>query len=304
MIFEGTRAEKTEAFYRHVEAVHSAVKKPLKDLGKGKGKATTEERKRTCIGTSSGDTTEPDSTVASGQQAIWDLTMQPAREKSTETDPTRQDRGNDPPSPDNESSVPGSPAGWTDFRLADAMYKGKERATSTSGISTDSMQPSLIYGPSFKEDAPPSLHGSSSSLTESEASIDTALVENFSEPVRLLDDNGVLVQLLRYECVFWFLSCPYVSQDRSDWDIHCLSHFRGNAPPQSVQCPLCDWGASSDDNASAWNARMDHFVVTHFSVGETLLNSRADIPLFTHLWQQRLIGDRDFQELRGLCWSS
>ena len=309
LIFEGTRAKKTEAFYRHVEAAHSAVNKPLKDLGKGKGKASTEEGKQTSIGTPCGDIAESALTVASGQQATWDLTMQPSRESSTETDLPRQDRSNDPPSSDDEKSITDSNAVWTDFRLADAMHKGKERAMSSTSMI--SLAPLSKQGSSIVNDSqPPSLHGSTSSLISlSRPSIDTEIIDLYTDQVRLPDNNGELIQpdfdpTIAYECVFWFLGCSYVSQDRSEWESHCMEHFRGNAPPQSVQCPLCDWGASSDDNASAWNAWMDHLAVTHFSVGDILRTSRADIPLFTHLWQQRLIGDRNFQKLRGLCWSS
>ncbi|KAF2195525.1 hypothetical protein K469DRAFT_14220 [Zopfia rhizophila CBS 207.26] len=103
-----------------------------------------------------------------------------------------------------------------------------------------------------------------------------------------------------YECPFWFLSCSYISRDKEEWKIHSLSHFRGEEPPRSVQCPLCDqFRHTLEDGCTAWNHRMEHVAAFHHSIGETLRTSRPDFPLFQHLWQKRLIDDWDLKELKG-----
>lgn len=55
-----------------------------------------------------------------------------------------------------------------------------------------------------------------------------------------------------YECAFWFLSCTYISGNEEEWMNHCLSHFRGQEPPTSVQCPLCEFHGTWGDGQTAW----------------------------------------------------
>ncbi|KAF2494133.1 hypothetical protein BU16DRAFT_65607 [Lophium mytilinum] len=100
-----------------------------------------------------------------------------------------------------------------------------------------------------------------------------------------------------YECAFWFLSCSYVSTDEEEWRAHCASHFQGEQPPKSVQCPLCDeFNATFNDGREAWDARMKH-VVWHHDLGQSLQASRPDFHLFQHLWQKGLIDDAALEEL-------
>lgn len=143
--------------------------------------------------------------------------------------------------------------------------------------------------------------------TATESSISTGLASQFTG-VPLLDDyNGVLeVPLVhsrspQYQCVFWFLDCNHIFRDQDRWESHCLSHFRGEEPPLSAQCPLCDWVSEPDpdDGWTVWGSRMDHLATYHLNIGESLKTSRPDFKLYQHLWRKRLIDEQDLKELMG-----
>ncbi|KAJ4994482.1 hypothetical protein SVAN01_00311 [Stagonosporopsis vannaccii] len=174
--------------------------------------------------------------------------------------------------------------------------------------SGSSMTPALLHHPPASAGTP-SLYSSKThaSATTASSSVSTGLVDHgllASYPL-LSEDNGVLVQPLLHtetpvlRCVFWFLDCGFLCHDREQWETHTLSHFRGEAPPRSVVCPLCDWEASRDDALGAWRLKMAHLADHHFAFGHTLSTSRPDFHLFHHLWQKRLIDDEDLKELKG-----
>ncbi|KAF2447006.1 hypothetical protein P171DRAFT_519334 [Karstenula rhodostoma CBS 690.94] len=167
-----------------------------------------------------------------------------------------------------------------------------------------SMAPACVHQSNASTQAP-SL-SNFSEATPTETSISTGQASFFTGGVPLLeDDNGVLVRPQHtcrtpvYECAFWFLRCSYISNSMEEWHTHCLSHFRGEEPPRSVGCPLCDWEHLSDDGKIAWDRRMDHIAYEHFQRGQTLKTSRPDFGLFHHLWNKRLIDDQDLKELKG-----
>ncbi|PVI06688.1 hypothetical protein DM02DRAFT_496124, partial [Periconia macrospinosa] len=167
-----------------------------------------------------------------------------------------------------------------------------------------SMAPTCIHQPSASTH-PPSLYNFSDA-TPTETSISTGLASQFTGMPLLEEVNGILERRPNpyrrpiYECAFWFLSCSYASDDEEEWKTHCLSHFRGQEPPRSVQCPLCDeFHGTWEDGRTAWDARMEHIARAHTTMGETLKTSRPDFHLFTHLWQKRIIGDQDLKELKG-----
>ncbi|KAF2807739.1 uncharacterized protein BDZ99DRAFT_64828 [Mytilinidion resinicola] len=150
-----------------------------------------------------------------------------------------------------------------------------------------------------------------SEATPTESSISTGLASRLSGFQLLEEVDGVLevvgVLELRpnlrspvYECTFWFLSCCYISADKEEWRTHCASHFRGEEPPKSVQCPLCEeFKTTYEDGHYAWKERIEH-VAWHHELGQTLKTSRPDFHLIQHLWQKRLIGDDDLKELNGV----
>jgi len=167
------------------------------------------------------------------------------------------------------------------------------------------MAPACIHQSSGASNHPPSLYHYSDA-TPTETSISTGLASRFSGVPLLEDVNGVLerrpntIRQPTYECSFWFLSCSYISYDKEEWRTHCLSHFRGEEPPKSVQCPLCDQFQYTCDNGwTSWNCRMEHVSYHHNTLGESLRTSRPDFHLFQHLWQKRLIDDQDLKELKG-----
>ncbi|KAH9864777.1 hypothetical protein IAQ61_008722 [Plenodomus lingam] len=152
-------------------------------------------------------------------------------------------------------------------------------------------------------------HDHETDATPTETSISTGLASHFPSVPLLQENNGILqvppatdpahLPPPLYECTFWFLNCTAIFSRFSDWDTHCLSHFRGEEPPRSVQCPLCDWTTTSPDGTLAWKARMQHLARAHTMIGHTLRTSRPDFLLFNHLWRVRLIDDYDLKELQG-----
>lgn len=168
------------------------------------------------------------------------------------------------------------------------------------------MAPALIHQ-SNASTHPPSLRSyyTNTEATPTETSISTGLASHFSGVPLLEDNNGVLEQpraQMRapvYECAFWFLSCGCIFADKEEWETHCLSHFRGEEPPRSVQCPLCEWATTCNDGWTSWELRMQHLAYEHNMLGQTLRTSRPDFMLFQHLWQKRLIDDQDLKELKG-----
>lgn len=170
--------------------------------------------------------------------------------------------------------------------------------------SNSSMAPACIHQSSTASQHPPSLYNYSEA-TPTETSISTGLASHFSGVPLLEDVNGVLerrsttIRQPAFECAFWFLSCSYISYDRDEWLTHTLSHFRGEEPPRSVQCPLCsEFTYTSSSGWESWTYRMEH-VAYHHLLGRSLRTSRPDFHLFQHLWQKRLIDDQDLKELKG-----
>ncbi|KAF2851059.1 hypothetical protein T440DRAFT_373212, partial [Plenodomus tracheiphilus IPT5] len=141
--------------------------------------------------------------------------------------------------------------------------------------------------------------------TPTATSISTGLASHLAGVALLEERSGILTVPPApacppiYECAFWFLGCGALFAARHEWETHCLSHFRGQEPPRSVQCPLCAWSAARDDGAHAWHLRMQHLADAHTMRGQTLRTSRPDFRLFQHLWQKRLIDDHDLKELQG-----
>jgi len=185
-------------------------------------------------------------------------------------------------------SLPGAPQQVTAHPHPQSIGSSMARTQLHQPSNASGYAPSLLY----------------SEATPTESSVSTGLASRLSGFQLLEEVDGVLelrpnLRSPVYECAFWFLSCSYISQDREEWRTHCASHFRGEEPPKSVQCPLCgQFKATYGDGRDAWNARMEH-VAWHHELGQTLKTSRPDFHLFQHLWQKRLIDDADLKELKG-----
>jgi hypothetical protein len=101
----------------------------------------------------------------------------------------------------------------------------------------------------------------------------------------------------RYPCSFYFLRCPYASDDLQEWYTHCLAHFRGCLPPRTVQCQYCSaFEYTSNDGHHSWDVRAQH-IASHHNQGFTLIHARRDSSLIRHLRRQRIINDAEYQEL-------
>lgn len=166
----------------------------------------------------------------------------------------------------------------------------------------------LVHQSNASSAYPPSLHSCRTGTTDgtpTETSISTELASQLSGLPLLEENNGVLeipqihIRDPIFECAFWFLNCSFIFKHRDEWEEHCLAHFQGEEPPCSVQCPLCDWTAASDDGFQSWSWRMQHLAQTHTMLGQTLRTSRPDFGLFQHLWQKKLIDGSDLKELKG-----
>lgn len=190
--------------------------------------------------------------------------------------------------------------------VSDTLASGCTATVKSAGSSM--AMGTLVHQSNASTHAPSLYHGGSYTDTEAtptETSVSTGLVDHFYG-VPLLEDNDGVLEVPHahrgapfYECVFWFLRCEQVFDEKDTWETHCLSHFRGEEPPRSVQCPLCEWHSTHEDGSHAWNLRMQHLASHHVMLGQTLRTSRPDFHLFQHLWQTRLIDDHDLKELKG-----
>ena len=188
-----------------------------------------------------------------------------------------------------------------------SSYSSNPPAAATRSVrsgSSMSMAHAVIHQSSNASQQAPSLCNYTE-VTPTETSISTAQASYLPGVPLLEDNNGVLERqstLMRrpmYQCPFWFLSCSYVTEDVEEWRTHCLAHFRGEEPPRSVTCPLCDdLKLTCADGWTAWEYRMQH-LADHHEAGHTLRTSRPDFHLFQHLWQKHLIDDQDLKELKG-----
>lgn len=113
------------------------------------------------------------------------------------------------------------------------------------------------------------------------------------------DGSQVKLESASYECVFWFLACPYQSPDRVDWRAHCRSHLRGLNPPIKVACQLCSWVTEDDDGEIAWEFQMQH-LETHISVGQSLRDGQPGDGLCEYIWLMRLISTESLENLKGM----
>ncbi|EON68019.1 hypothetical protein W97_07166 [Coniosporium apollinis CBS 100218] len=101
------------------------------------------------------------------------------------------------------------------------------------------------------------------------------------------------------ECPFHFLNCHFRSYDLEHWKTHTMWHFRGQDPPRSIECPLCDtFNYTYPNGFDAWDARMNHQAQHHYA-GHTLATARPEFKLHHYLWQRRIISHAELQELKG-----
>ena len=105
-----------------------------------------------------------------------------------------------------------------------------------------------------------------------------------------------------FECVFWFLDCPFTSHNQDQWKAHCSTHLQGHDPPNAVKCPLCDDFEEYhyEDGQLAWARKLDHLARHHFLLGQMLRNNAVDQNLLSFLWQKNMISERQYEEWKEI----
>jgi len=104
------------------------------------------------------------------------------------------------------------------------------------------------------------------------------------------------------ECPFNLLYCLRDFADEQDWVDHSLTHFntrdRVVRPPKSNRCCFCDAVFQSHNAFESWSNRMQH-VHFHHQLGHRLAVARPDFELFKYMYDNYLIDDATYKDLKG-----
>lgn len=100
------------------------------------------------------------------------------------------------------------------------------------------------------------------------------------------------------ECPFNLLFCFMAFSSLDEWINHSLSHFKNISPSTSNICCFCEAIFRRPSGMSSWKDRMHH-VALHHQLGHKLAHAQPDFELFTYLWNNRLISDTDYKDLKG-----
>lgn len=145
-----------------------------------------------------------------------------------------------------------------------------------------------------------------SSLRSSE-SIPTSMAARHLDSLPILeqDQSGALIvgpnrRLTVLECPFNLLYCfeDFSDSNLTGWILHSLTHFRKVEPPKSNKCCFCEEVFKSPDGVTSWQDRMNH-VFLHHRLGHSLSCARPDFDLYTYLWNNHVLSDADFRDIRG-----
>ena len=121
--------------------------------------------------------------------------------------------------------------------------------------------------------------------------------------------NGPGTQRPALQCPFRLLDCILDYSRFDDWFRHSLTHFQTNhshrerptpevTPPTNNRCCFCAATFYSPDGMRSWYERMRH-VEQHHQIGHTLAHARPDFQLFDYLWENHLIDEIDYREIKG-----
>ena len=104
------------------------------------------------------------------------------------------------------------------------------------------------------------------------------------------------------ECPFNLLYCLNAFANEQDWVNHSLTHFNTAThvigPPKRNSCCFCDATFESHNALRSWALRMEH-VQFHHRLGHRLAFARPDFELFKYLYDNKLISDATYKDLRG-----
>lgn len=105
------------------------------------------------------------------------------------------------------------------------------------------------------------------------------------------------------ECPFNLLYCLKDFSNGDDWVKHSLTHFVTRnrvmvGPPRRNRCCFCDAVFESHNPLESWALRMEH-VQFHHHLGHRLAVARPDFELFEYLFENKLIDDATYKDLKG-----
>lgn len=105
------------------------------------------------------------------------------------------------------------------------------------------------------------------------------------------------------ECPFHQLPCsmtPMTLSKIEDWISHSLEHFEKIPPPNLNKCCFCsdEFKCPTQKKECSWRERMRHVAMEHHQHGDRLATARPDFELFTFLWNNKLISDPLYKELK------
>lgn len=111
------------------------------------------------------------------------------------------------------------------------------------------------------------------------------------------------------QCPFRTLGCMLDYSNLDHWFWHTVGHFetkgsklaQGYAtviPPRSNRCCFCPMEFSHISGFASWRMRMLH-VAQHHRIGHSLSHAQPDFQFFDYLWENYLIDEEDYRELKG-----
>ena len=154
----------------------------------------------------------------------------------------------------------------------------------------------------------PALTVATSRATSSIASSVGARALEGQQRILETDQGGVLVvpplqEQRILECPFNLaFFCLMTFSNEEDWVRHSLTHFNSDQgavePPTSNKCCFCEKEFRSTRPYQSWADRMRH-VCLHHCLGHRLAHARPDFALFKYLFDNRLISDAEYRDLKG-----
>ena len=130
---------------------------------------------------------------------------------------------------------------------------------------------------------------------------DGALEPTTLPPLRRPDQGPVL------ECPFTFIKCfrQFAVSNEQEWIQHSLEHFKIRTgrpkridPPKINRCCFCPHTFEASSGVDSWRERMDHVKVHHQYLGHRLAAARHDFALVEYFWQNGLLSQTDYRELK------
>jgi hypothetical protein len=112
---------------------------------------------------------------------------------------------------------------------------------------------------------------------------------------------------LSYDCIFWFLNCPFRSPNITEWKSHSITHFAGKSPPKQFICHLCPPHDHTTqefaDSQESWTYRTQHYIDTHARSGWGFITlPPPDMALFQYLREMGLVTEKEYKVLVTQSW--